>query len=469
MHQDDVAVVHRAHDRVHRLFGIPCLPVQRVDVPQDHGHAHIPGHGAVDGPVGRAHDCGGGPGRFPYPVVRPLDLGGYGPRVQLSQIRVVIGVVPQLASCVLHPLYQLRIGGDLLPQHEKGGVGAVLFQLIQYFPRPLSRTVVKGERHHGPGGIHHALLHGEEFPVPAKGIEGEAHVDIPHGHLSLLVKIVPAPLYLLPAGERAAVLSQVISAVLPVLPLAGLHGAAVVKEVPGPGNFPPANRFLPGGVKIVALFLPGDKSVRDPGTVVALKSPFLPPAHRVLDCQRAFPHLELYFLSPVLSQLFLQLSVQLDPHRISSLHGQVRVAHKGDPLPVLQPAHQLLCRELLLFVQAYPLIVPFRVRGDLRKQGRLLLSHIDLPVRRRNLYPGTPPKAGQGKDSTRGSGTGEQDGRGHQQPDRKTPPSPPVYPPSFSFASMYPPFRPCPNAAPLSVHRPCSSSPDILYFIFDRV
>ena len=93
------------------------------------------------------------------------------------------------------------------------------------------------------------------------------------------------------------------------------------------------------------------------------------------------------------------------------------------------------------------------VNAECREQGRLLLSYIDLPVRRRNLYPGTPPKAGQGKDSPRGSGTGEQDGRSHQQPDRKTPPSPPVHtPPQL-----------CSYAVPLPVHRSCLSSPDILY------
>ena len=117
------------HDRINGALGVAGLPVQGVNVPQDHGHACIGGQGAADGSVGRAKDSCAVSGDSPDPFIGLGDLGLDAGGVQLGQIRMVIGMISQFAADFLHFTDGIRIRRNFLPQHKKGGVGIVFLQL----------------------------------------------------------------------------------------------------------------------------------------------------------------------------------------------------------------------------------------------------------------------------------------------------------------------------------------------------
>jgi hypothetical protein len=124
-----------AHQHVTGGFKVGVVdPIERDYIPKDSGLA-VPGGNGVDrvvgDPAGRPPQLGFLTGRGGDGVVGPAELcGDIGGR-DGGQVRVFPGVAADLHARLGHPFGTGRIGGHLVADHEKGGLGVGVVEYTQ--------------------------------------------------------------------------------------------------------------------------------------------------------------------------------------------------------------------------------------------------------------------------------------------------------------------------------------------------
>ena len=93
VHQDNIPVFYASHDRIDRGLRISGLPVQRIDIPQDHRHSHASFHRRTDCPVRRTHQGGSLPYDILEIAIGPSYFILYAGCIQFRQIGVVVGMI----------------------------------------------------------------------------------------------------------------------------------------------------------------------------------------------------------------------------------------------------------------------------------------------------------------------------------------------------------------------------------------